>query len=103
MIVYYLLYNIIDTDKLWILDIDTNFNYLYNKICDFRSKYERYYIIEKVIKYKLLDDKIKKFTLYNLNKRDKIIIKSITGLTCCLNDKIELKIKNKKTDICIIM
>ena len=102
MIVYYLLYNIINTDKLWILDINENFNYLYEKIYDYKSNYDRYYIIQKSFKKNFLGEKIKKFTLFNLNKNDKIIIKSISGLNCCLNDKIELKIKNK-SDLCVLL
>tara|TARA_B100000424_G_C22749560_1_gene405102 strand:+ start:25 stop:333 length:309 start_codon:yes stop_codon:yes gene_type:complete len=102
MIVYYLLYNIVNTDKLWVLDIDTNYNILYNKIRDFKSIHERYYIIEKITKKRCLSEKIKSFTLYNKNKQDTNIIKYITGLTCRLNDQVDFKIKNK-SNICTIM
>lgn len=107
MLVYYLLYNIIGTNKLWIIDLDIDFNKLYSKIHDFKSKYEIYYIIKKNIKKKLendfLEKKIKSFTLYKLEKKDIIMTQTISGCNCCLKDNEKIKIVNSQSDICSIM
>ena len=77
MFIYYLLYKLKTSPHLWIVTIDNNIDYLLDKLKDFISNFENYYIIERQIEnsdiYFNLKDNLQQFEIFKKKNTDKII------------------------------
>lgn len=80
MFIYYLLYKLKTSPLLWIVTIDNNIDNFLDKLKDFKSNFENYYIIERVIEnsyiYFNLIDNLQQFEVFKKKNTDKIIFVS---------------------------
>tara|TARA_Y100000816_G_scaffold231709_1_gene177020 strand:+ start:267 stop:503 length:237 start_codon:yes stop_codon:yes gene_type:complete len=73
---YYLLYKLKSHHLLWVVEVNTTKYELINHIKDFKSKIEKYYIIERnILEDKNIDEELnfKKFSIFITDKYDNII------------------------------
>lgn len=80
MFIYYLLYKIKASPLLWIVTIDNNNFDLLERLKDFNSNFENYYIIERQIEnsdiYFNLIDNLQQFQIFKKKNTDRIIFVS---------------------------
>ena len=80
MFIYYLLYKLKTSPHLWIVTIDNNIDDFLDKLKDFKSNFENYYIIERVIEnsdiYFNLKDNLQQFEIFKKKNTDRIIFVS---------------------------
>tara|TARA_Y100000591_G_scaffold247537_1_gene218639 strand:- start:4486 stop:4722 length:237 start_codon:yes stop_codon:yes gene_type:complete len=73
---YYLLYKLTNSEILWIVDIGYNYYSLKKRVKDFRSKYETYYIVSKLIDNDL-DIYFKQFTRFHIDKNCELLFQTL--------------------------
>jgi hypothetical protein len=77
---YYLLYKLKNDDKLWIVKTsDIISEELLEYTSEFKSDYEKYYLVKRQIKLKYKEKELKRnqFKIFKLNKNDSIISYSL--------------------------
>ena len=67
--VYFLVYKLINTNVNWIVDYSEDGNYLYEKVKDFKSSFEKYIIYCETIE-KDREFKYQQFMIYNSKNSD---------------------------------
>ena len=72
---YYLLYKLINDDRLWIVRTSDILEELLEFTDKFKSNYEKYYLVEREIKFKYVEKELerKHFRIFTLGKNDRII------------------------------
>ncbi len=75
---YYLLYKLKTSDILWIIRTSDIMEELLEYTENFKSEYEKYYLVERPIKLKYKEEELEKkhFKIFKLEKNDRIIDKS---------------------------
>jgi len=74
---YFLLYKLRDSPLMWVSNVMETPYEFYDNLKNMKSKYEKYYIIEKKVEDLEKALNFKRFTIFNKNKDNKILFETI--------------------------
>ena len=73
---YYLLYKLVKSPLLWIIQVSDDKYELFNRIENFKSTYEQYYIVKRYVTHLEEQFKIKHFNIFQITRYDIILHKT---------------------------
>ena len=74
---YFLLYKLKDSPLMWVSNVMDTPQEFYDNLKNMKSKYEKYYIIEKKVEDLEKALNFKRFTIFNKSKDNKIVFETI--------------------------